>query len=280
MLGTRAIWHKGFEAVTAVPACPAYWGPFGQQRWELYDTDRDPSECHDLADVNPDKLRELIDLWWAEAGRYQALPLETRTAVEAFTTPRPQLSKPRNRYLYYPGGAGVPESVTPDIRGRSYTIAAEVRVDTDEAGGVLFSQGSRFGGHALYVAGGKLRYVYNCVGELVQVIESEDPVPMGRAILSASFAKEGNGLPAEGALTLHFGDRLVGEGRIRTQPGKFGPGGGGLLVGRSGGEPVAEGYPGQPYPFVGGEVMRLAIDIGDEPFADLAREAAALYARQ
>jgi hypothetical protein len=100
-------------------------------------------------------------------------------------------------------------------------------------------------------------------------------------VLSASFAKEGNGLPAEGALTLHFGDRLVGEGRIRTQPGKFGLGGGGLLVGRSGGEPVADGYPGQaPYPFVGGEVMRLAIDISGEPFADLAREAAALYARQ
>jgi len=281
MLGTRAIWHEGWKAATAVPASPAYWGPFDEQRWELFDTENDPSECHDLADRHPDRLRDLVDRWWAEAKKHQALPLETRTAVEAFMTPRPQPSKPRTRYVYYANGANVPESVTPDIRGRSYTIAAEVEVDTPEAGGVLFSQGSRFGGHALYIRDGRLRYVYNCVGELVQIVESAGGIPTGHVVLSASFAREGTGLPAEGTLSLHIRDRRVGQAHIRTQPGKFGLGGGGLVVGRSGGEPVADDYPGQaPWPFVGGVVKRVLVDVSGDPFADLAREAAALYARQ
>jgi arylsulfatase A-like enzyme len=148
MLGTRAIWHQGWKAATAVPAAPDSWGDFHQQRWELFDTQADPSECHDLAEQYPEKLQELMALWWAEAGKYQALPLESRGAVEILTTERPQLSKPRTRYVYFSGGAEVPESVAPNIRNRSYTIAAEMDIETPEAGGVIFSQGSRFGGHA------------------------------------------------------------------------------------------------------------------------------------
>src|SRR6476620_8988012 len=108
-------------------------------------------------------------------------------------------------------------------------MAAEVEVDTPEAGGVLISQGSRFGGHALYVKDGKLKYVYNFVGELVQVVESEETVPSGHVVLSASFEKESAGMPTEGTLTLYIRDKAVRSGTIRTQPGKFGLGGGGLV---------------------------------------------------
>jgi len=281
MLGTRAIWHRGWKAATAVPAGPNYWLPVDGQRWELFDTENDPCECHDLAAQQPEKLRELQQLWWAAADKYQALPLETRSAVEALTTPRPQLSRPRDRYVYYPDGAGVPESVTPDIRGRSFTIAAEVNVENPEAGGVLFAQGSRFGGHALYVKDGKLKYVYNFLGELIQTVESEETIPSGPVVLSASFDRQGELIPAEGTLSLHIRDRTVGEATIRTQPGKFGLGGGGLTVGRSGEEQVTGDYAGDaPWPFIGGTVKRLLIDVSGEPFADLAKEAAAAYARQ
>ena len=91
MLGTRAIWHRGWKAATAVPAAPDSWGDFHQQRWELFDTDADPSESHDLAEQHPDKLQELIALWWAEAGAHQALPLESGTAIEILGAERPQL---------------------------------------------------------------------------------------------------------------------------------------------------------------------------------------------
>jgi hypothetical protein len=219
-------------------------------------------------------------MWWVEAGRYQALPLETRNAVEAFTTPRPELSKPRTRYTYLPGGAEIPESQAPNIRGRSYTIATEVEIDSQDAGGVLFSQGSRFGGHALYVKNGKLAYAYNFVGEAVQVVESDRPVPTGRVVLSASFERQGGGMPPKGTLSLHIGTQKVGEGTIMTQPGKFGLGGG-LIVGRSGAEPVTDDYPGQrPWAFTGGTIARVIIDVSGTPFVDLAKEAAAAYARQ
>jgi len=281
MLGTRALWHRGWKAASLGPAAPNAWGHFSSQRWELFHTDADPSECHDLAELEPERLRELIDIWWVEAGKYQALPLETRTAVEALTTPRPQLSKPRSRYTYLPVGTEVPESVTPDIRGRSYVIAAEVDIDTEDASGVLFSQGSRFGGHALYVKDGKLAYAYNFVGETVQVVESSELVPAGHVTLSASFEREGTTMPPRGTLSLHIRERQVGEGTIMTQPGKFGLGGGGLAIGRSGAEPVTDDYPGQrPWAFTGGTIRRVVIDVSGQPFADLAREAAAAYARQ
>jgi len=281
MLGTRALWHQGWKASSLGPAAPNAWGHFSGQRWELFHTDRDPSECHDLAGQEPGKLRELIDMWWVEAGKYQALPLETRNAVEAMTTPRPELSQLRTRYTYFPGGAEVPESSAPDIRGRSYTIAAEVEIGSADAGGALFSQGSRFGGHALYVKDGKLANVYNFVGEAVQVVESDQPVPAGRVVLSASFEREGAGLPPRGTLSLPIRDQDAGAATIMTQPGKFGLGGGGLVVGRSGAEPVTDDYPGQrPWAFTGGTVKRVIIDVSGTPFVDLAREAAAAYARQ
>jgi arylsulfatase A-like enzyme len=281
MLGTRAIWHKGWKAATAVPAAPQSWGDFHQQKWELFDTRSDPSETHDLADQHPEKLQELIALWWAEAGRYQALPLESRTALEILGAERPQLTEPKSQYVYFPGGAEIPESVAPNIRNRSYTIAAEVEIEDEDAHGVLISQGSRFGGHALYVKDRKLVYVYNFVGELIQVVVAEEPIPTGHVVLSASFEREGEGMPAEGTLTLHMRDAAVGSGRISTQPGKFGLGGGGLVFGRAGAEPVSDDFPGdRPWAFTGGTLKRVVIDVSGEPFVDLAREAAAAFARQ
>jgi arylsulfatase len=281
MLGTRAIWHKGWKAATAVPAAPESWGDFHQQRWELFDTTVDPSECHDLSAEHPEKLQELIALWWVEAGTYQALPLESRGAIEILGAERPQLSSPRTRYTYYPGGAEIPESVAPNIRNRSYTIAAELEIDTAEAGGVIFSQGSRFGGHAMYVKDGKLVYAYNFVGEHVQTIVSDETIPTGHVVLSATFERTNETMPTQGTLTLHIRDKAVGEATIMTQPGKFGLGGGGLVVGRSGAEQVTDDYAGEaPWPFVGGTVQRVMIDVSGESFTDLAAEARAAFARQ
>ncbi len=196
-------------------------------------------------------------------------------------TERPQLAKPKSQYVYFPGGAEIPESVAPNIRNRSYTIAAEVEIETPEAGGVLISQGSRFGGHALYVKDGKLKYAYNFVGELIQVVESEETVPTGHVFLSASFEKQSDEMPTQGTLTLHIRDKAVGSGTIRTQPGKFGLGGGGLVFGRSGAEPVTDDYPGErPWSFTGGTIKRVVIDVSGDAFIDLAKEAAAAFARQ
>jgi arylsulfatase A-like enzyme len=100
MGGTAAIWHEGWKAASLTPSAPDMWADYAGQTWELFDTISDPSECHDLADQYPDKLQELINLWWVEAGRYNALPLENRGVVEILGTERPQIAKPRNRYVF------------------------------------------------------------------------------------------------------------------------------------------------------------------------------------
>jgi hypothetical protein len=84
----------------------------------------------------------------------------------------------------------------------------------------------------------------------------------------------------EGTLTLHMGDREVGRGRIRTQPGKFSIAGEGLNVGKDGGEPVTDDYPGQgPWAFTGGTIKRAAVDVSGAPFVDLAAEARMAFMR-
>jgi hypothetical protein len=118
-----------------------------------------------------------------------------------------------------------------NVRNRSYAISADVTIDSAGASGVLFAHGCRFGGHALYIKDGKLKYDYNYVGEFDQYVESSKPVPAGDCRLSASFEKSGTGMPTEGLLSLYINQEKVGEGKIKTQPGKFSLAGEGLNVG-------------------------------------------------
>src|SRR3954470_13529059 len=83
---------------------------------------------------------------------------------EIILTPRPQLIAPRDRYVYRPGTAEIPESVAVNVRNRSFTIGAQVDLPTTDVQGVLFAHGSRFGGHALYVKDRRLHYVNNFAG--------------------------------------------------------------------------------------------------------------------
>ena len=280
MLGSRAIWHKGWKAVSVHPTI-AGWSNYQHDRWELYNTEEDRTEMHDLAAEHPGKLQELINLWFHEAGRYNGLPLEDRTAVEVLTEERPQMSAPRDSYVYYPDCAEVPESAAVNIRNRSYTIAAEVDVQTPDAVGVLFSHGCKFGGHSLYVEDRKLKYVYNFCGIVEQMVVSTEDVPVGQTILSAAFERDGDDMPTHGTLTLFIGDRAVGSGQIKTQPGNFSLVGEGLNVGRDGGEPVTDDYPGTaPWAFTGGAIKQVIVDVSGERFIDIEKEALAMMKRE
>jgi arylsulfatase len=131
------------------------------------------------------------------------------------------------------------------------------------------------------VKGGKLCYVYNFVGGRIQTVVSEATVPSGHVVPSATFDRQNDGLPATGTLTLRMRDQAVGSSPLMTQPGKFGLGGGGLVVGRSGLEPPTDDYPGsRQWAFTGGTIVKVVIDVSGEAFVDLAREAAAMFARQ
>jgi arylsulfatase A-like enzyme len=283
MLGSRAIWHDGWKAVTTHPTISG-WSHFNDDSWELYHTDVDRSELHNLAGEQPGKLRELINLWFAEAGANGAFPLDDRTPLEVLNTPRPQLASPRDRYIYYPDTADVPEQQAVNVHNRSYTIGAQVDIPEPGAQGVIFAHGARFGGHALYVKDNRLHYVNNFVGMIEQQVDATEDLPTGEnLILSASFDKDGEDPPgvATGILSLYYGDRMVGEGRIKIQPGYFELAGEGLCVGRDGGAAVTDDYPGErPYRFTGGTIKRVAIDVSGQPYLDLERQAEAMLARE
>jgi len=283
MLGSRGIWHEGWKAVTTHPTLSG-WSHFNDDDWELYHTDVDRSEFHNLADRHPEKVRELVALWFAEAGANGAFPLDDRSALEIFVTPRPVLSPTRDRYAYYPGSAAVPESQAVNVRNRSYSIGALVDIEGPGATGVLFAHGSRFGGHALYVKDNRLHYVYNFVGLTEQRIDATEELPTGEnLLLSASFDKEGEDSShvSTGTLSLFYGDQLVGQGRIKTQPGKFMLAGEGLCVGRDTGESITDDYPGEsPWAFTGGTLKRVAVDVSGQPYVDLEREAQTLLMRE
>ncbi len=283
MLGSRGIWHDGWKAVTTHPTLSG-WSHFNDDTWELYHTDTDRAELHDLAAEHPDKLRELVNLWFAEAGANDAFPLDDRSALEIIITPRPQLASPRDRYAYFPDTAEVPEAQAVNIRNRSFSIGALVDIPAPGAEGVLFAHGSRFGGHALYVKDNRLHYVNNFVGMAEQKIDGTEDIPTGEnLILSASFDKDGEDPPhvSTGILSLYHGDKKVGEGRIKTQPGLFSLAGEGLCVGRDSGEPVTADYPGpHPHAFTGGTLKRVAVDVSGDPYVDLEREAQAMLARE
>ncbi|WP_308465921.1 arylsulfatase [Rathayibacter soli] len=283
MLGSRAVWHEGWKAVTTHPTLSG-WGHFNDDEWELYHTDVDRAELHNLAGEHPEKLRELVNLWFSEAGRNIAFPLDDRSALEIVLTPRPLLSAARDRYTYYPGMSEVPESQSVNIRNRSFVIGALVDLPTTGAEGVLFAQGSRFGGHALYIKNNRLHYVNNVVGTNEQLLRATEDVPTGSGlILAASFDKDGENpkYVATGMLTLFYGDKPVGQLRISTQPGKFSLAGEGLTVGRDSGAPVTSDYPGSdPWPFTGGTIRSVSVDVGGEPYINLEREAQAMLMRE
>ena len=283
MLGSRAIWHEGWKAVTTHPTI-AGWSNFDDDEWELYNTDIDRSELHNLASERPDKVRELVNLWHIEAGANGAFPLDDRSPIEIMLTPRPVLSPPRGRYVYFPDTADVPESQAVNVRNRSYIVGALVDIPEMGAEGVLFSHGSRFGGHSLYIKDNRLHYAYNFVGVPVPVLVASEDVPTGEnLILSASFDKTGEDPPgvANGTITLYHGKKKVAEAPLKTQPGKFMLAGEGLCVGRDSGSGVTPNYPGSPpWAFTGGTIKRVAVDVSGEAYRDLEREAQAMLMRE
>jgi arylsulfatase A-like enzyme len=282
MLGSRAVWHQGWKAVTTHPTL-AGWGHFNDDEWELYHADVDRSETHNLAAEQPGKLRELVNLWFAEAGANGAFPLDDRSAVEILTTPRPQLTAPRDRYVYYPDTAAAPEWQSVNVKGRSFVIGALVDIHEPGAEGVLFAQGSRFGGHGLYIKDNRLHYVNSFVGSIEQKIVGDTDVPTGEnLILSASFEQESiEPDHAAGKLALYHGEDKVGEAQIKIQLGAWSVPGSGLYVGRQAGDVLTDDYPGEaPHRFTGGTINRVAIDVSGEPYVDLEREAQLMLMRE
>ncbi|GAA1524821.1 arylsulfatase [Agromyces terreus] len=279
MLGTRGVWADGWKAA-AIHAPISGKGHFDDDRWELYHVDVDRSESKDLAAEHPEKLKELVDLWFSEAEDNHVLPLDDRVAREQLTIERPQAEAPRTRYVYYPDTVAVPESVAVNVRGRSYKIIADVVLEADAAG-VIFAHGSRFGGHALFIKDGRLNYVYNFLGIPPEQTFTSEALSAGPHTLGMEFTRESAGEHGEsvGTCKLYVDDEVVAEGPMRAQIGKFTLCGDGLCVGYDSADTVSRQYT-NPFPFSGGQLLGVAVDVSKEQYLDLELEAAAMLSRE
>ncbi|MCM1974057.1 MULTISPECIES: arylsulfatase [unclassified Streptomyces] len=271
MLGQRSIYHEGWLACTVHPPLSG-WGHYEQDVWELYDLTNDRAQSTDLAEREPERLETLKSLWYYYAGVYNGLPLDDRSALEQVLADRPHGAPERDRYVYYPDTASVPEQSGVVTSGRSYTIAAGVDLGSPDAEGVLYAHGGVAGGHSFYVKDHRLHYAYNWVGTKLQVVDSDRELPQGKHVLTAEFTARGRStdpeMPgAEGTLTLYVDDQEVGHDDLITQPGNFCVVGDGICVGRDDASPVTPDYDG-PFPFTGGTIDKVVVDVSGEPYID------------
>jgi arylsulfatase len=273
MLGTRGIWEDGWSAA-AVHAAISNKDRFDQDKWELYHVEEDRSESKDLAKEYPEKLQSLIKAWFEEAKNNFVLPLDDRSAREILNDPRPSSEPPRYRYIYYPHTSPVPEGVAVNVRGRSYKILANVDIK-ENANGVIFAHGSRFGGHSLFIKDRKLYYVYNFLGiKPEQTFVSKTPLKPGKYTLGMEFIRESTGKYGEsiGKTKLYVNDEVVAEGPMRTQAGKFTLSGDGLCIGYDSGDAVSQQYKA-PGTFKGGTIFGVGVTVEKTQYLDLEQEA-------
>jgi arylsulfatase len=214
MFGDHALYHDGWIASTKVMRPP--WDTFGPALldpagfpWELYDLTKDWTQYENVADRNPDKLKELQDMFWIEAEKYQVLPLDASIATR-LVTPRPSLTAGRTEFTWSGELTGTPNGDAPFLLNSSYHFKVEVEIPEGGAEGMIATQGGRFGGYGFYLLKGKPVYVWNLVDLKRVRWEGPDALSPGNHTLEFDFTYDGLGMG-----TLAF-NNLSGIGRSGT----------------------------------------------------------------
>ncbi len=214
MMGDHAIYNDGWIASTKVMRPP--WviaGGVGSDPakfpWELYDLRNDWTQSEDVAAKNPAKLKELQNLFWVEAKKYQVLPLDATVATRLII-PRPSITAGRNVFTWTAPLTGTPNGDAPSILNTSYNFRAEVEIPQGGAEGMLITQGGRFGGYGFYVLKGKPVFTWNLVDLKRIKWEGPETLAPGKHTLEFDFKYDGLGMG-----TLAF-DNMSGIGRSGT----------------------------------------------------------------
>ena len=252
MLGNQGIYHDGWmaSAIRGIPwASENEPGDLLNMPWELYHVEEDFSQANDLAQEHPEKLDELVKQFFAEAARYDVLPLDDRKTERLNVDNRPSLTAGRKKFTY-PNLLRLPEGAAPDLKHKSHTIIANVEIPDGGAEGMLLTQGGRFAGYGFYVLQGKLVYDYNLVGVDQYTITSDGELPKGEVTLKAVYRTDADRPFAGATVTLFANDKKLGEGRVeKSIPNRV------TLdetfdIGFDTGTPVADGYE-MPFKFTG-----------------------------
>jgi arylsulfatase len=262
MFGHRGIIHRGWKAVAFHPPGTSY----DADKWELFDLSSDFAETHDLAAEQPDKLAELIELWWQQAEAHQVLPLDDRFGPRFAENAARRLGD-RRVFTFHKGMGHIPTDIAPDLRARSYRIEAHATVAAGDEG-VLIAHGDATCGYSLYVQDGRLHFDVN-VGEH-QIVSSDTPVPAGQHIVSVHVT---HGAPVQAELRCD--GTPIGSGTIRFGFVNF-ISWSGLDIGHDRSSPVS--HYEAPFAFTG-ELAKVIVTIEDEQ-GDAEGAAQALLARE
>ena len=299
MFGQRSIYHEGWKAVCAFPG-PSFaeaaekgrffGGPLTADvvedldatGWELYHLAVDPAENHDLADEQPDKLREMIDLWYQQADEYGVLPLATADMAR-LNAERPSVAGPRQRYVYQTGAEAIPFAASPRVYNRPHSITADIEVPEGDSDGVLIAHGNRHGGYTMFVKDGHLHHVHNYCGKEIFRVTSPHPVPAGRRTLRYEFEptgepdlQQGRGTP--GRSQLYVDGELVASTELPyTVPNLFSIIG--LSCGQDGIDSVSPDDYAAPYPSRG-TIHSVTLDISGDLIVDTESELHRLMTQQ
>ena len=233
MLGNRAIYHDGWVAATTPVTLP--WelstatppDVITGYSWELYHVADDPTEADDLAATMPDKLKEMQDLFYAEARRHNVLPLDN-SSLARWNTPRPSLTAGRKVFTYSGELAGVPGSGAPRILDKAYTITAEVEIPEGGAEGMIVTEGGRFGGYGLFLSKGefgfnrgKVVFLYNLL-DLKRTAWEGPVLDPGKHTIVFGFKPDGPGLGKGGTGVLSVDGKEVARNAMdHTTPITF-----------------------------------------------------------
>ncbi|WP_443939196.1 arylsulfatase [Pedobacter sp. MW01-1-1] len=221
MGSARGLYHDGWMA-SAISFPP--WQPLrtgfdpDKQKWELYNIDSDFSQADDLAAKYPEKLRQMQDMWWAEAARYNVLPLDWRAAerLNGEAMGRPSLAGDRKTFTYYPGQVALPNEAAPRTLNKSWSITANLDIPDAGVEGMIVTHGGIMGGYGLYIKDGKLTFVYDYLGLAWTNVTSKSTLPKGKVKVQVNFNYKGApGEVGKGAeVNLMVNGSKVAEGTI------------------------------------------------------------------
>ena len=219
MFGNRGMYKDGWLARVIHKAPWEAKPPQTLQNdvWELYNESEDFALTNDIAAENPEKLKELQDLFMEEAKKYHVLPIDDRVfeRLDAGRVGRPTLMDGRKQLVLGEGMRGMAPDVFINTHNVSFSITAEVEVDAN-GNGVLVCQGGRFGGFSLYLKDGVPAFTYNYLGLESYDVKGSQKMAAGKHNIVMDFAYDGDGLGKGGLATLNVDGNTVAEGRVES----------------------------------------------------------------